>query len=1329
MRFVTFCVAVSLLGTSTLGWTLPLDTMRFKRLLYGSVESDEVINAVHVTRQDPNGFIWFGGEHGLARYDGHEIKIYQHDDKDPNSLTSNAIWDIVFDHKGIMWLATDSGLGRYNAASDSFTSFHAKGWNTESISSDSVRSLAVDKDNNLLIGTDNGFNILDPSRKNYRTYSEREDDPFRLPDGSIHAIHAEENGIIWLGTVSAGLLRLQLAPFSVEVFEHQPLEPSSLGNNRITDILRDHTGALWVSTFGGGVSRMNTDGKSFTNYTHDPKVPKSIGSNTIWDLFEDSDKNVWVATDHGGLALYDRAHDNFNHLRHNPYDDLSLSSDNIRSVFEDKHGDLWIGTFPIGTNFFDRSSGAFDNHSHISGVADSLSHSTILTIVPSREGHLWIGTEGGINSFDPITKKSTAIVAQPGVSGALQSNAVLTIAEQDNGDLWVGTWSGGLHRRDAKTGAFEHFMPSQDHANTVNSSYIWDLLIDRNNQLWIGTETGGVNRYDLTNGKFKRYLAADPALPENVSNAHIWTIIEDSSGVIWLGSLHGLNRYNSATDTFTHYFREPGNPNSLTSNRIVALFEDSNKNLWIGTQGGGINILDANRKTFHHLSLEDGLPSANIASIIEANDGEIWATTDKGVARIDPDTKAIKIYQKSYGLIGNNFNRDASYVDKNGLLYLGSTDGLSIFDSSKIHAKNITPNITLTDFKIFNTSITSATKNSPLTDPIQNTQAIVLNYDQRFFSIGFSALSYRSANRNQYAYKLDGFDKDWNNVGNRHLASYTNIGPGRYTFRVRAANATGQWSEQDTTLEITVRPPLWLTWWAYGIYLAIFMALMWAYSRHKAKKIELQKERDVIAKLLKLDKIKDAFLANTSHELRTPLNGIIGLAESLSESCEETLDPAKINQLKMIVSSGKRLSHLINDILDLSKLADRQIELKMVPVNLRQLTDTVITLITPLVGEKSIKLQNEIPGDIFAVLADENRLHQIMFNLIGNAIKYSDQGFVKINAQQDSHFTTIRVKDSGIGISQEDLGAIFHSFVQLEHSDAREHGGTGLGLAITKQLIELHGGQITVNSQLGKGTVFIFTIPTSTQKCERKKASAEIIPKPVRFKDRGTINHAVHHTDLVAETDLIPHTNLIHNTDRAQQATIEKDTPLTDQKGERTTERKRSVKNGTELTANNIHPMDERHFKIAPLDNAEKITILSVDDDPINRMVLTGILKLHHYKIIEADNGLSALEKIQAHPEIDLVILDIMMPKMTGYEACEILRKTHSLCELPVIFLTAKDIENELTQGFISGGNDFVSKPVKREELLARVKVQLMLLLNARSLRVTDTTLAQFKSS
>ena len=1319
------------------------ETMRFTRLLHGNIDTDEVINAIQVAKQDPQGFMWFGGEHGLARYDGHDIKIYQHDPNNGASLTSNTIWDIVFDHDGVMWIATDSGLGRYHAESDTFTSYYSGGYKTNALTGDSVRALAVDERNNLLIGTDNGFNILDASRQNFQHYTNQVDDPYRLPDQRIRTVHADSSNIIWLGTTDSGLIKLQRSPFKLDVFTHNPENPQSIVHNGITDIIRDHQGTLWVSTFGGGISRMHENEKHFTHYQHDPEKANSLGSNTVWKLFEDSFQNLWIATDHGGMARYNRNTDDFSHLKHNAYNPNSLSSNNVRDIFEDRHGDLWVGTYPMGTNFFDRSSLVFENHAHIPGDPNSLSHSSILAIEKSRRGHLWMGTEGGLNAFDPQTKTSRRYLADPGNKGALQFNAVLSLQEQSNGNLWVGTWSGGLHKLDYQTQQFEHFSTKtlssqgvshhtlsnsqsiQDaSARSVNSNYIWRLLIDKQEKfLWIGTETGGLNRLTLDTQEFHHFPIDEninnetPSSPA-LSNNHVWSLLEDHEGFLWIGTMHGLNKLDPSTGLFSYYFHDKDNPKSISSNRIIALFEDSNKNLWIGSQGGGISILDRNRQHLKHLTTINGLPSANVASIIEDLQGLIWITTDKGIASIEPNQYAITQYQESHGLIGNTFNRDNTYIDSNGRLYLGAAEGLSIYQTGQKNKTKQAPDIRFTDLKIFNESMNTLSPQSPLKKAIAETKSITLKNFQRVFSIDFSAISYRSSNRNQYTYKLEGFDNEWISSGNKHSATYTNIGAGNYIFKVRAANAEGIWNETGIQLEIKVLPPHWRTWWAYITYVLIAIFLLLAFIRHKEKRLELKKEKEVNARLIKIDKMKDSFLANTSHELRTPLNGIIGLAESLKDNCRSSLEKNRLKQLDMIISSGRRLSYLINDILDSSKLEDQKIELRKSNVDLRTLTDSVMTLLSPLINGKPIQLKNEIPYSFYCVNADTNRLQQILFNLIGNGIKYSDKGYVKVSATQNKNTTTICVKDTGLGIKQEDINAIFQSFFQLEHNDAREHGGTGLGLSITKQLIELHGGTIHVASQPEKGTSFIFTMPTGSTLCKHDNIP-QVIPQTIAHHFYSTHTPSPITESITSKKNRLSSKDTFNNNLNPSLMTKSK-MPAGSEENLGWPDHHKSAYTKLKPIQNTLN------LKISPLPYANEITILIVDDDAINRMVLHGILDLHQYNLIEAKNGHEAIELMRESPKIDLVVMDVMMPKMTGYEACEIIRTAHPLYALPIIFLTAKDIEGELAQGFLSGGNDFVNKPVKKEELLARVKTQITVLQHAREI---ESQLEQSKLS
>ncbi len=1251
--------------------------IRFQRLLNGEgKDGGEIINTVHVTAQDKDGFIWFGGEKGVARYDGHAVKIYQHNIHDPSTIASNAIWDIKIDHDNEVWFATSDGLSRYESSTDSFVNTYSDQLNPNSLPNNSIRSLLVDGENNLYIATDGGLSILNAKRDTFTNYSHNPQDENSLTSNTVRKVFIDDDGVVWLGLDNKGLVRFDRKNKQFKRFQHNPLNPNSLVHDNIVAITQDKHNQLWLGSLGGGVSRMDIGSENFTNYLHVPSNKHSLGSNTIWNIFEDSFDNLWFATDHGGLARYREDTDDFEHFRHNAYDDNSISSNKVRSIYEDRQGDLWIGTFPVGVNFYDRSSTLFEHLSFRPDDTNTLSNSSITDITETRDGMIWIATEGGLNRYDPKAKTFKRYLANPENPFGLKFNAVLSVEEDAEGQLWVGTWSGGLHRFDRKTERFYNYFPDPNDPHSLPSQFIWSILHDQDNNLWVGSERGGLSLYRRESDDFYHFPQAEWPDEKQISNPFVWTMMEDSRGNIWVGTLDGLDKMEKKSKTFVHYRYDAGDPQSISNNRIVSLFEASDKRIWIGTQGGGLNIYDPNTDRFSRLGKENGLPSVSVASIIEDNNKDIWITTDKGIARISPRDLKIKTFEKSHGLVGNNHNRNASFKDSAGRLYLGSTEGITIFDPQTLIGASSPPPIALTEFRIFNKIITPNTENSPLKDSITNTKQLNLNHKHGVFSFEFAALSYRSSVKNQYAYILKGFDKEWNYVGNSHSAVYTNIDPGHYKFIVKGANSDGIWNETGASIDVIISPPPWKTWWAYLLYILASLLVAYSIIRNQMKRVELEKERSVNAQLIQIDRMKDAFLANTSHELRTPLNGIIGLAESLVENQSNNLDEQSRYHLRMIVSSSQRLASLINDILDLSKLGDRKLGLKKSDVDLFTITDTVIMLLNPLVGKKQIDLINEIPHESCIVYADENRLQQIMVNLVGNAIKYTDKGHVKVSCVDCADGLLIEIEDTGIGIPASQADAIFESFNQIETSDAREYGGTGLGLTITKELVELHGGTVNVSSIPGEGSKFSFTIPSREQDSQNQTSLMLDVKKPGSSQASN---------------------------DNARKIAITADAKSDAQNSKNPIDRptNKAIINSSFETPKDVSA------ELPKLENASDYTILIVDDDPVNRMVLLGILGLCQYTVIEADNGPEALKILREDTSIDLVILDVMMPNMTGYQCCEEIRKFRSRQYLPIIFLTAKDFDCDLAQSFSAGGNDFVNKPVKKKEILARVHIHL----------------------
>ena len=623
------------------------------------------------------------------------------------------------------------------------------------------------------------------------------------------------------------------------------------------------------------------------------------------------------------------------------------------------------------------------------------------------------------------------------------------------------------------------------------------------------------------------------------------------------------------------------------------------------------------------------------------------------MAKFNPKTGLSKNYDVSDGLQSDEFNTGAFYKNRYGEMLFGGVNGFNWFNPNLIKDNSYIPPVIITELALFNKPLKIG-GDSPLQQHINIAKEITLSHQQTFFSFELATLNFLKSEKNQYAYKLEGFDQDWNYIGNRRNAYYTNVPYGEYIFKTKGGNNDDVWNEQGNELKITILPPPWQTWWAYTLYIMIILTIITGYLRHQklkliAKQRELEYEKQLALQLKASDRLKNEFLANTSHELRTPLNGIIGIAESLIDGSAGKINQYLNANLTMIVNSGQRLANLVNDILDFSQT--EHISLQIKSVNIHAITNIILKFNQPLIGDKELELINSVPDNIF-VNVDENRLQQILYNLVGNAIKFTNNGRITVSAKflkATNSEVAITVADTGIGIIPEKIDRIFEAFEQADGSTARIYGGTGLGLAVTKQLVKLHGGTINVKSQLNIGSEFTFIIP--------------FIQSALRTEN-DTITQPLN-----------------------PQRYLENINPI------------------SSLPTINYHTTSNNY-------------ILVVDDDPINRQVVVNHLTLHNYIIQQAESGPKALEYISKNKP-SLVLLDIMMPQMSGYEVTKKIRETWRADELPIILLTAKTQIDDLVIGLESGANDYLTKPVSKKELLARIKTHLHILqLKAEALRI-----------
>lgn len=1240
------CLLLCFLPTCS-PWALPsYEQLQFNRInIVNEPGKDLGIGPVNAVVQDQTGYMWFGGELGLVRYDAHTFVFHQADKNKSGSLSSSFIRDLAVDQKGTLWVATSQGLNRYIEEQDRFETVDDPSVSNEYLSS-VVRELAVDSQNRLYAATLNGLIVIDQQADKIRRVSV--DDG--LLDNSVRSVLVDRQDNVWIGTVKGGLSRWDPEQETFRHWQHSPEQVDSLPFNAIETLVEDGDGNIWAGTYGGGIARLNPAENTFMVFRHDPDDPGSIGGNIVRKLFVDGQNRLWVGMDHKGLAVYDPVKNSFTHFTHSAYDSTSISADSVRSIYEDAAGDLWIGTFPDGINHVSRVKTVFQHLKHDPDDPNSLSHNGVLSLLQTRDGTIWIGTEGGLSAYHKPSRTFRHYRHDPGREGYLRSNAVVSLEEDENGDLWVGTWSGGLYRFDRESEYFEMYYPDFNRPGSLNSPFVWSVLNDSHNTLWVGTESGGLSRFDRSNEIFAAFLH-DPADPHSLSFDYVRTLLEDSQGRFWVGTLDGLNRMDG-DGHFVRFKHDPEDAQSLSGNRVISLFEDSRGRLWVGTEEDGLNVLEPGQTGFRRLGVEDGLPAPNIAGILEDDRGYIWVTTSNGVASVSPNRFDVQVFTVNDGISGNMHHREAVLKDDSGLLYLGSTEGVTIFDPNTLSNESVEPKVVINGLRILNRPVEIGGSDGVLTDALNATEQITLSYRDTMFSFDYSALSYHASALNQYAYKLEGFDKDWNYISGMRTATYTNIDPGNYVFRVKAANSNGLWNETGTSLKVAILPPPWQTWWAYILYGLAFLLLIALIVNFKVRRIELDKERRVNAKLMQLDKLKDAFLANTSHELRTPLNGIVGISESLMDGVYGRVSDRVQDKLRTIALSGRRLSALINDILDFSKMREHRIELHTQPLRLHEVVSLAFELVSPLANSKNIRLINSVSTQLPPIDADANRLQQILLNLIGNAIKYTptDHGYVRVFAEQDKGWMKISVEDTGIGVPEENLEWIFDAFHQVSECEAQPSEGAGLGLAVSRQLVENHGGTLAVNSKVGNGSTFWFTLPISTQSLPQSEAGALSARKP---------------------------------------AAAERVLPKGGMSGRAPTE-------------------DEEGFGNMALPKPVWVkghTVLIVDDDAVNRVLLQGILSLHEYHVLEAKDGGEALRLLhRPQTRVDLVLLDVVMPGMNGFEVCEQIRREYPAHELPVVFLSANADDAEVSKGFACGANDFLAKPISKNQLLPRVE-------------------------
>ncbi|MEM1439592.1 MAG: two-component regulator propeller domain-containing protein [Pseudomonadota bacterium] len=848
-------------------------------MLFQHISNDQGLSQSNVTsiHQDRDGMMWFGTEDGLNRFDGYTFEQFKRERGNPDALPNDFVWDIVEDAKGDLWLATNGGgLVRYDRTNERFVSFRHDASDPSSISANIVRRLAFDPQGNLWVATrGGGLDRFDTASETFRRY--RLSGDAQAAD-QLFALHVDRAGRLWVGG-DHGLTRINIETEQMVSYAHDAEAAGSLTRGSVRAILEDHLGNLWVGTYGGGLSKLPAGDDQFVTLRHDAADTKTLTGDRVQSLFEDKSQRIWVGTT-SGLNLLNPIDNTLVRYTNIPAEMTSLSDNNITTMFEDRSGLMWFGTKTRGINTWNPRTWGFGFEPAHEMTASAERAPVVTSFVEDTRGRLWVGTFGdGLNALDRSNDTLTRYFTGADGGQAIPGNHVMSLLRDREGAVWVGTLRNGITRIDADAKVIDSLRHNPDDAGSLAANGIMSLYEDRAGRVWVGTFGGGVSRYDRRTGQFTNYATGASGLESN----RITAFAEDPSGRMWVGTdAGGLSLYDPATDSFHTYRHDPDVVGTLADDSVYDIAVDADGTVWVGTRGGGLDRVVGQTRTpeaitFANLSEVDGLGNDTIYGVEFASGGWLWLSTNYGITQYHPESGEMRKLHRRDGLQGEEFNFGSHYRSESGELFFGGTNGYNAFFPEQIARNSVAPLIALTGF--FH-------GNDPKKEnvPLDEDGNVSLDWKNNDVGFEFAALDFTSPQNNLYQFKLEGFDKEWIDLGNRRRVTYTDLSAGRYLLRVRAANADGAWNEAGFTVPIAVAAAPWATWWAYLGYfllaLNIALGLYFSHRRRLAREAAYSRrlEHEVQARTSKLaDNNKELHVLNKKLQessLSDPLTGL-----------------------------------------------------------------------------------------------------------------------------------------------------------------------------------------------------------------------------------------------------------------------------------------------------------------------------------------------------------------------------------------------------------------------------------------------------------------------
>ncbi len=1016
--------------------------------------------------QDDLGFIWIGTADGLNRFDGYSFKVYRKEFNDSTSLCDNYIKTLYVDSRKGFWIGTQKGLSYYNRDQDYFINYYPFDGDYTS-QSNNVSSIAEDNEGNIFVSLERGIYKFSQSGTRFtKVLSTKQE---------IKYLFFDSKNLLWV-----------LTGEDIYIYSNNLDPVDTIINPKVkysyTCMVEDDD-KYWISTEGSGLFCYDKQTRSLVR-----EFQNNIYEDYVGNIYKDKDNNIWVGTA-SSLKLYDKEKDLFHYYYYNENDKHSFSTSGIKAIFQDKESNYWVLSAHGGANV-SLVRKQFKNIKPGPGYGLTLSQSRISSMFIDSDDRIWAGAFGaGLDIVDYNYYSVTHYENDPSKTNSLGPHSVLMMFEDSKKNIWVGTYRGGLQLYNKETETFKFYKHNPDDIYSIGGNDIRAIAEDKNGNLWLATAGDGLDKFDTKNERFYHYRHDEQDIESSLINDWLYALLYDSEGNLWIGSSFGLSKYNIEKNTFTNYYNDPSDSTSLSNNYINYIFEDSKNRLWIATNEG-LNLFNRDSKTFKSYLQKNGLPNSVIKGIQEDEHGNLWISSNKGISSFDPVTESFRNYDIYDGLPSNEFSSGACAKNNRGMLFFACDNGIASFYPDSIKDVLSPPSVFITGLKLLNRQVMVGEYDSLLKKNIIETKEITLDHSEAsVISFEFVSISYIQSERKQYAYKMEGFDKDWVYCGTKREVTYTNLDPGRYTFRVIASNHDNQWNKEGAAIHVTILPPWWEKVWFRLLAILFLLSLVVSVfiiktntlqvQKHKLEKLVKERTQEIEEKnksLIAANATKDKMFSIIAHDLKNPFNSILGFSQLLDLSYDKFDDKKRKKYIKNISDSSESLYQLLENLLHWGRSQSGTLNYEPEVFPILEVVKMNVNLLQYLFAQKQNQVKIDVPEHI-EVFADKNMISTVIRNLLSNANKFTDQGETLVSVIQKESIVQITIQDTGIGMTMEQQKALFNIGESMSTAGTQGETGTGLGLIVSKEFIEKNNGTITVKSEIGKGTTFKILLP------------------------------------------------------------------------------------------------------------------------------------------------------------------------------------------------------------------------------------------------------------